>query len=116
MSSISKHRKEKKKGWKDIPIGGAITEQKTSLKNKTGSWRAIRPVLNPKKCTQCMMCVYYCPENSIHIDNDNPERSGIDLDYCKGCGLCANVCPVNAITMEEESVFGNKKGKNDKEK
>ncbi len=115
MSSITKNHKEKKKSWKDIPTGGAIVEQKTSLKNKTGSWRARRPIWNPKKCTQCMMCVYYCPENCIFIDKEGHKRGGIDLDYCKGCGLCANVCPVNAIQMKDESSF-NEKGSKDAKK
>lgn len=97
-----------KRGWKEIPIGGIIEEQKTSLKNKTGSWRSFRPVFHSERCIHCMNCVYYCPENAIPVQKQNnakPIRLDTNLDYCKGCGLCASVCPVSAIEMKEESSF-----------
>jgi pyruvate ferredoxin oxidoreductase delta subunit len=92
----------KKKKWEQMPIGGMITEQKSALKNKTGSWRSFRPILDKDKCIHCMQCVFYCPENCIRVSSDGKKRGDTDLDYCKGCGICANVCPVNAITMVEE--------------
>ena len=92
----------KKKKWEQMPIGGMITEQKSALKNKTGSWRSYRPIFDKEKCIHCMQCVFYCPENCINVTKDGKEREETDLDYCKGCGICANICPVNAITMIEE--------------
>ncbi len=94
---------EKKKGWKEIPIGGVIENPPTSLKNKTGAWRAFRPVWDEKKCINCMICVAYCPDMSIPVKDG--KRMETNFDYCKGCGICASVCPVKAITMEEESKF-----------
>lgn len=91
------------KSWKEIPIGGLIIENNTSLKNKTGSWRSFRPVVDFDKCTHCMQCVLYCPDSAIPVTQDSrPKRLETNLDYCKGCGLCSNVCPVNAIKMIEE--------------
>ncbi len=67
---------------------------------KTGTWRTARPVVNLDKCTGCMLCWLYCPENTIFKTSDG--KVGIDYEYCKGCGVCANVCPFRAIDMVEE--------------
>jgi len=94
---------ERKMTWKEMPIGGVIPKGGTALKNKTGSWRAFRPVWDEKRCIDCMQCVVYCPDMSI------PAKAGkrleTDFDYCKGCGICANVCPVKCIEMREEEKF-----------
>ena len=93
----------KKKGWKDIAEGNLIAKPATALDNKTGGWRAFRPILDRKKCIHCMFCVVYCPENAISEKKGN--RTDSDLDYCKGCGICVQVCPVKAIHLEEEAKF-----------
>jgi len=95
-----------KKGWKEIPMGGAIVDKNTSMINKTGDWRVMRPVFDPKKCTNCMTCVFYCPDSAIPVKKGKrPVRLETNFDYCKGCGICANVCPANAITMKKEGDF-----------
>ncbi|MBN2104791.1 4Fe-4S binding protein [bacterium] len=66
--------------------------------NKTASWRSIRPILDPAKCTRCMICWKYCPEPAIY-PTDPPT---IDYDFCKGCGICIEECPFDAITSETE--------------
>lgn len=66
--------------------------------NKTASWRSIRPVLDPEKCTRCMICWKYCPEPAI-FPTDPPT---IDYDFCKGCGICIEECPFDAIHSEME--------------
>ena len=71
----------------------------SSVANRTGGWRVSRPVLDESKCTNCLLCWFYCPEGSI----DRLDRVvGIHLDYCKGCGVCAAVCAPKAIAMERE--------------
>ena len=70
---------------------------------KTGSWRTHRPVINYSKCTSCLLCWLFCPDNVIdRVRVDGVETVVIDYEYCKGCGVCADVCPVKAITMVEE--------------
>ncbi|NIA03747.1 MAG: 4Fe-4S dicluster domain-containing protein [Nitrospiraceae bacterium] len=102
----SKNSSEKLKSWKEIPIGGMITDKNTSLKNKTGTWRAYRPVFDASKCVNCMTCVFYCPDNAIPVKKGKkPKRLETNLDYCKGCGICASVCPTKAITMKPEADF-----------
>jgi pyruvate ferredoxin oxidoreductase delta subunit len=92
-----------KAGWKEIPPGGLITTAGSSRLNKTGSWRAFRPVKDEKKCIHCFFCYVYCPENAIKSDGE--KVGGFDLDFCKGCGICAKACPVKCIKMEEEAKF-----------
>lgn len=88
------------KNWREIPIGGIITNTPTSLEYKTGSWRALKPILNREKCVKCLLCWVYCPEPAIYRHEDNSVE--IDYNFCKGCGICENVCPTKAITMIRE--------------
>lgn len=69
------------------------------LWNKTGSWRNIRPVLDPENCIQCGICWKFCPDAAILIVDEYPV---IDYEYCKGCGLCAEECPKDCIIMVKE--------------
>ena len=71
---------------------------------KTGSWRILRPVLDPATCIPgkrgapaCYICWLYCPDGVI--SRGIPPK--IDYDYCKGCGICAEECPTKSITMVE---------------
>jgi pyruvate ferredoxin oxidoreductase delta subunit len=89
------------KSWKEIPIGGVITDVGNSVEYKTGDWRSYRPVWDEKKCNNCKVCWVYCPDGSIVIKNG--VMTGIDLDHCKGCGICAYECPQKAIKMMEET-------------
>ena len=92
-----------KVSWEKKPIGGMINKPGTATEFKTGSWRGFRPVIDKKKCTDCLLCVVYCPENCIKVKKG--KRGEVDLDFCKGCGRCAAVCPVKAIVMKREGDF-----------
>lgn len=76
--------------------GAVIIEPGSTIKNKTGSWRTLRPVIDKSKCRKCGMCWMYCPDGAID------EKFDVNYDYCKGCGICTNTCPFNAIKMEKE--------------
>ncbi len=112
-----------KKGWKDL-MRGADLPPATSLDNKTGSWRTLRPKYDPSNCTHCMICVSYCPDMAIPtiiteegvVGKDGRVYKGrvrleTNFDYCKGCGICANECPAKCIVMvrEEEVVESSSK-------
>ena len=88
-----------KSGWKSLPIAATLTEPGSSLKYKTGDWRAFKPVVDKEKCVNCLICWIYCPDSAIIRQEKWVE---INYDYCKGCGICAHECPKQAIKMEEE--------------
>jgi len=69
----------------------------TSISNKTGEWKAFRPIIDESKCIKCGICQRMCPEGIMGKKGEVPK---IDYNYCKGCSICVNVCPVKAITME----------------
>ena len=102
MASGREQKKQdmKKKGWKEIPIGGVIDKAGSAKEYKTGDWRTFKPVKDEKKCINCMICWICCPDSSILAKDGN--MAGFDFDYCKGCGICAAVCPVKCIEMVKE--------------
>lgn len=89
------------KTWKEIPIGGLITEAGNTEDYETGSWRSHRPIVDMDRCSHCMICWVYCPDSSIMVKDG--KLAGIDYAHCKGCGICAHECPRKAITMVEEA-------------
>lgn len=48
------------------------------------------------RCTQCDVCLVYCPEGIVHRLGAGYEA---DAEYCKGCGICAVECPRGALEM-----------------
>jgi len=91
---------EEKPGWGSLPIGAVLLTPGAAERNKTGTWRLQRPMLDEKKCTNCLICWIYCPEPAIARGANTIQFM---YDYCKGCGICATECPLKAITMTEES-------------
>ncbi|MEM4267780.1 MAG: 4Fe-4S binding protein [Candidatus Woesearchaeota archaeon] len=81
---------------KHITLGAHIPYPGNSLDNKTGSWRVMRPIKDPKKCTSCGFCWMFCPDTAITEDFE------IKYDYCKGCGICVKACPFGALAMVKE--------------
>ena len=55
--------------------------------------------IDNSKCEECenKPCLYVCPIDSIHLDDD--EIINID-ENCFGCVLCREACPFDAIKME----------------
>ncbi len=98
---VIKKIKKKIAGKKSrLSVGAVIQDPGNSVENKTGGWRALRPVWNKDKCTQCMLCWMYCPDGAI--PQKNGKRLDFNYDYCKGCGICARECPFQAIEMKKE--------------
>ena len=57
-------------------------------------------MINVKKCSKCLTCYGFCPENAIKPNGEGVPV--INLQYCKGCGICAKECPLRAISMKFE--------------
>jgi len=77
---------------------GLVAEPGSTRRNKTGSWRVFKPVVDPEKCVKCGICEIFCPEGIVHY-SEEVDAYVPDYDYCKGCGVCAQECPKKAITM-----------------
>ena len=87
-------------GWKEIPRGGKIIEAGNAREYETGSWRAMKPVVDREKCIDCLQCWVFCPDMAYSQTEDGYFVA--DMEYCKGCGICAHECPKDAITMHPE--------------
>ncbi len=96
MESKNKKIIQEAKQKSEFSVGAVILTPGSSKSYKTGGWRSSRPVIDEKKCTKCMICWTYCPDNAISTDIK------FDYEYCKGCAICAKNCPVKCITMVEE--------------
>jgi len=79
---------------------GLVTRPGSSIDIATGGWRTERPRFLWERCTNCDLCVVFCPEGIVARVAD--KRYDFDLAFCKGCGICAEECPVNDIVMEAE--------------
>ena len=97
---VSRFKTETDVTWKDVEIGGIVTEPGSASQYQTGGWRSQRPIIDNEKCNKCGLCYIYCPDMSMVPQADGYFK--VDLYYCKGCGICANECPKDAITMVEE--------------
>ena len=86
--------------WKDLEIGGIITEMGNASQYRTGDWRSQKPAYDFSRCIKCGVCQIFCPEGCIQQNAEGYFEA--DLFYCKGCGICARECPAIVITMVEE--------------
>jgi pyruvate ferredoxin oxidoreductase delta subunit len=80
-------------------MGAVVVEPGSSVKYKTGDWRAFKPVVDKTKCVNCLLCWIYCPDSAIIRREKWVE---VNYEHCKGCGICAHECPTKAIEMVEE--------------
>jgi len=80
-------------------MGAVVTEPGSSVKYKTGDWRAFKPLVDKTKCVNCLLCWIYCPDSAIIRREKWVE---VNYEHCKGCGICAHECPTKAIEMVEE--------------
>jgi len=87
--------------WKDLEIGGIVTNPGSAAAYRTGDWRSQKPEYDFTRCIKCGMCQMYCPEGCVKKNSEGYFEA--DLYHCKGCGICARECPVWVISMKEET-------------
>jgi pyruvate ferredoxin oxidoreductase delta subunit len=93
-------KQKQQKNKIELTIGAIVKEPGSTLKNKTGSWRSVKPIVDRKRCIKCGRCWQFCPDSAIIMDKEG--KSTVNYDYCKGCGICAEECPVKCIAMVKE--------------
>jgi hypothetical protein len=56
----------------------------------------VHPWVNKKACTNCLICLDYCPAHAIEEEKRSVR---IIAEKCIGCGECLVVCNVGAVKM-----------------
>lgn len=56
-------------------------------------------VIDRGRCAGCGVCVGFCPEEAIRID----DIATVDPIGCTGCGSCVEACPNGAISLSDEA-------------
>ncbi len=84
--------------------GHLVTHYGAALKNlgmgcssragKLNQHSSVKPSVIEKKCTGCLVCLQWCPTNSIREVDD---KAKINKATCIGCGQCLSVCKFDAI-------------------
>jgi len=81
-------------------LGGTIKNLGMGLASRKGKMRqhsAIKPEVIDNKCTGCELCVKWCPQAAIKMQDD---IAIIDRVKCIGCGECLTVCRFHAINYD----------------
>ncbi len=65
-----------------------------SRKGKLHQHSTAQPTITVEKCISCGVCVKWCPEDAVSM---NDESAVIDEEKCIGCGECLAVCRFDAV-------------------
>jgi uncharacterized Fe-S center protein len=79
---------------KNIGMGCAVREGKLAQHSE------ISPIINLKRCVECMECAKACPADAIFLKG---HRVFIDGSKCIGCASCIAACNQGAIEVDWEA-------------
>lgn len=91
-------KKENLRTWRHVDPGGQVMTPGSSVNYRSSDWSPQVAEWIPDKCTQCLQCWVYCPDNCIMVQSDRVV--GVDEYYCKGCGICVEVCPTDPKSLK----------------
>lgn len=65
-------------------------------------------VIQQERCKGCGLCVAFCPQHVLTIDNDTLNAKGyhpaaLTAEGCSGCSICSWVCPDTCFTVYREA-------------
>jgi len=81
-------------------FGGAIKNLGMGCSSRRGKMQqhsTVAPVVSPKRCTGCRVCLKSCAHDAIAILDT---KAVIDPARCVGCSRCITACPVAAIQIQ----------------
>ena len=84
-------------------FGGSIKNIGMGCASRAGKLEQhsdVRPWVNPKKCTNCGICLDYCPTQAITQEDGS---AVINKEKCIGCGECLVVCKPGAVRWHWDS-------------
>jgi uncharacterized Fe-S center protein len=65
-----------------------------SRKGKMAQHSTAKPSIDEEKCTGCGVCVQWCPQDAISLED---EIARIDQELCIGCGECLAMCRFDSV-------------------
>ena len=74
-------------------VGMGLASRRGKLKQHS----VMSPEINAQKCTACGMCIEWCPQDTITLEN---EKAYIHKENCIGCGECLAVCKYGAVMFD----------------
>jgi len=74
----------------------------SSRKGKLNQHSTAKPKINPKVCTNCGVCVQWCPETAVTLQGSS---ALINSAVCIGCGQCLAVCRFDAVTYNWAATY-----------
>jgi len=86
-------------GWDPINVSGGLMQRVPMKFIGWAKW-ARNYYVDMETCTECMLCVEYCPTNNIRFENEE----FIWGDDCNICLRCYNLCPEDAIQYKEATL------------
>lgn len=80
-------------------MGGALKNLGMGFASRAGKLAQhddFRPLFEPAACARCGLCVSYCPQAALFMENDGLR---LDESKCIGCGECFTACRYDAISF-----------------
>ena len=84
-------------GHMNTALGGTIKNMGMGFASRKGKLKqhsTSKPLIDPRACTGCGVCIEWCPEDAIAMQG---ETAVIDQGSCIGCGECLAVCRFDAV-------------------